>query len=251
MNLSGMEALVITYGMVLARVGGVAVALPIFSFEVAPVVFRVMFSMMLSAALFAMMPATPLPESIAPALAMEFLTGAFLGMIVRLAVAAVEVAGELAGVQMGFGFQKTVNPLSMEQNGPITNVLYAMAGVLFFTTESHHQVIRGLALSMNTMPIGHTIFRGDVQSLALDNGANMLESGFLLSLPLIMVSVITQLCFGLLTRVAPQLNVFALGFAFMIGVGFWALILFAPQVGWSVQQLLDRSLEDFIATVAG
>jgi len=251
MNLSGMESLAISYALVLARVGGVAVALPIFSFEVAPVVFRSMFTLLLSGALFASMPPVVIPEDIVVAMFMDFLNGVFLGLLVRMALAAVEVGGEIAGVQMGFGFQKSVNPLSREQSGPITNLLFTMAGVLFFTSESHHQVIRGLALSLKTMPLGGGVFRGDIEGLVMNNGTTMMEAGLFISLPLIIVSVITQLCFGLLTRVAPQLNVWALGFAFMIGVGFWALLLFAPQIGWSIHNFFDRSLEDFVATVAG
>ncbi len=218
MNISGMESLVLSYGLVLARVSGVAVALPIFSFEIAPVIFRAMFTLLISAALFVSMPAVPLPDDIVPALFMDFLNGVFLGLLVRLALAAVEVGGEIAGVQMGFGFQKTVNPLSREQSGPVTNLLFTMAGVLFFTSHSHHQVIRGMALSLKTMPLGGGVFKGDIEGLVLNNGASMMEAGFLISLPLIVVSVITQLCFGLLTRVAPQLNVWALGFAFMIAI---------------------------------
>ncbi len=251
MNISGMESLVLSYGLVLARVSGVAVALPIFSFEIAPVIFRAMFTLLISAALFVSMPAVPLPDDIVPALFMDFLNGVFLGLLVRLALAAVEVGGEIAGVQMGFGFQKTVNPLSREQSGPVTNLLFTMAGVLFFTSHSHHQVIRGMALSLKTMPLGGGVFKGDIEGLVLNNGASMMEAGFLISLPLIVVSVITQLCFGLLTRVAPQLNVWALGFAFMIGIGIWALLLFSPNVGWSIHTFFDRSLEDFVSTVAG
>ena len=251
MNISGMESLVLSYGLVLARVSGVAVALPIFSFEIAPVIFRAMFTLLISAALFVSMPAVPLPDDIVPALFMDFLNGVFLGLLVRLALAAVEVGGEIAGVQMGFGFQKTVNPLSREQSGPVTNLLFTMAGVLFFTSHSHHQVIRGMALSLKTMPLGGWVFKGDIEGLVLNNGASMMEAGFLISLPLIVVSVITQLCFGLLTRVAPQLNVWALGFAFMIGIGIWALLLFSPNVGWSIHNFFDQSLEDFVSTVAG
>jgi flagellar biosynthetic protein FliR len=251
MNLSGMESLAISYGLVVARVSGLAVALPLFSFEVAPIVFRTMFVLLLSGALFVSMPPVVLPTDLLPAIFMDFLNGVFMGLLVRVALGAVEVAGEIAGVQMGFGFQKTVNPLSREQSGPVTNILFTMAGVLFFTSESHHQVVRGLALSMRTMPLGGSVFRGDIEGLVMHNGASMMEAGFLISLPLIVVSVITQLCFGLLTRVAPQLNVFALGFAFMIGIGFWSLLLFAPNVGWSIHTYFDRSLQDLVSTVAG
>lgn len=251
MNLSGMETLAISFGLVLARVGGVAVALPLFSFEVAPVVFRTMFILLLSTALFVSMPPVAIPTDLLPAIFMDFLNGIFMGLLVRVALGAVEVAGEIAGVQMGFGFQKTVNPLSREQSGPVTNIMFTMAGVLFFTSESHHQVVRGLALSLRTMPLGDAVFRGDIEGLVMHNGSSMLEAGFLISLPLIVVSVITQLCFGLLTRVAPQLNVFALGFAFMIGIGFWSLLMFAPNVGWSIHNFFDRSLEDLVSTVAG
>ena len=145
--------------------------MPIFSFEVAPVIFRAMFSFLLSAALFVSMPAVALPEAVVPAVFMNFLNGVFLGLLVRLALAAVEVGGEIAGVQMGFGFQKTMNPLSREQSGPVTNLLFTMAGVLFFTSQSHHQVIRGLALSLKTMPLGDATFKGDIEGLVLNNGA--------------------------------------------------------------------------------
>ena len=109
---------------------------------------------------------------------MNFLNGVFLGLLVRLALAAVEVGGEIAGVQMGFGFQKPMNPLSREQSGPVTNLLLRWLGFLFFTSQSHHQVIRGLALSLKTMPLGDATLKEILKGLLLNNGAQMMEAGF-------------------------------------------------------------------------
>ena len=112
-----------------------------------------------------------MPESLFLAVAGEFVTGLFLGMLVRVAMAAIEVAGEAAGVQMGFGFQKSMNPLTKEQNGPITNLLFAMAGVLVFVSGVHLEVIRGLALSFHAVPIGAAGMVGNVETLVFLDGS--------------------------------------------------------------------------------
>jgi flagellar biosynthetic protein FliR len=223
---------------------------PIFGFEVAPIPMRVLFAVSLSIAMTASLGSIPMPESLAMAAMGEFVTGAFLGLLVRTAMAAIEIAGEAAGVQMGFGFQKSMNPLSKEQNGPVTNLLFAIAGVLVFVSGAHLETIKGLALSFQALPPGVLGFTGDVELLVFDVASDMLASGFRMCLPLMIVALLTQLSFGFLTRVAPQLNVWALGFAFMIGVGFIALLLFSPFLVREITATIDRGIETFLFTAA-
>ena len=250
LTVTGLEALAVSFSLTLIRVSGVMAGFPVFGFEVAPAQMRILFAILLSFVFTSAMGPVPMPDSLFLAAAGEFFTGLFLGMLVRVAMAAIEVAGEAAGVQMGFGFQKSMNPLSKEQNGPITNMLFAIAGVLVFVSGVHLEVIRGLALSFQAVPIGAAGFVGNVETLVFDSATEMMAAGFRISLPLMIVAMLTQLSFGFLTRVAPQLNVWALGFAFMIAMGFVALLLFAPYLVREIEAVMDRGMNNFMYTVS-
>ena len=250
LTVTGLEALVLSFALVCTRISGVMAGFPVFGFEVAPIQMRVALAIGLSVVMTSALGPIPVPESLALAIAGEFITGVFLGLLVRTAMAAIEVAGEAAGVQMGFGFQKSMNPLTKEQNGPVTNLLFAIAGVLVLVSGLHLEIVRGLALSFQALPPGAAGFTGNVETLVFDSATEMMAAGFRISLPLMIVALLTQLSFGFLTRVAPQLNVWALGFAFMIAMGFVALLLFSPYLVREIEAVLGRGMENFLFTAA-
>ena len=214
--------------LAVSRLGGLMLGFPIFGFETAPKKARLALALCLG---ISMMPAVAnyyQGYPTAPILLNELLIGFVLGVILRCMIAVAEIVGEFAGIQLGFGFQKTMNPLSREQNGPVTGLLFSAVAVLVFATELHHDIIRSLAGSYESIPLGGTNYQGDLIFIAKDLGSDMFMSGLRLALPLIVVGLITQVCFGVFTKFAPQMNVFSMGFAFMIIIGLWGLNLTIP-----------------------
>ena len=123
--------------------------------------------------------------------------------------------------------------------------------MVFFATETHHIVLRALGASFYTFPPGSLLFRPDFMRLIVEGGQRMLETGIRIAAPLVIVALLSQLTFGLLTKIAPQLNIWAVGFSFTIAFGFVGLIVFAPSFLGEVLAIINEASENVveIATV--
>lgn len=230
--------------LVLTRLAGLLALLPMMGFEPSPSRARAVLAIFLALGMTASLPGYVPPESIAVALMFEALLGASMGITARILMATVEVAGELISIQMGFGFNKTVDPMTKSESGPITRILSIIATVLFFATGAYQSILRTLALSFRTIPPGSSEFRPDFEALVIDTGSTMMIAGARIALPLVLVAFMVQISFGLMTKVAPQMNIWGLGFTFTIAFGFIAVIVFTPTFVGQAAALLDKIVDD-------
>ncbi|MER2135668.1 MAG: flagellar biosynthetic protein FliR [Arthrobacter sp.] len=182
------------------------------------------------------------------ALVLEVLTGAALGFLVYLVFAAVQTAGALIDLQSGFTMAQAFDPGQNVVGAQYTKLFNMTAIALMFTSDAYQLIIAGLARSFTALPVG--------SGLTLD--AELLVTGvsqmFLAALqiagPLVVVLFLADVGLGLLTRVAPQLNAFALGFPLKILITLTMgtfLYLGLPGV---VSSLTDRAL-DLMGGAAG
>ncbi|MBI4819595.1 MAG: flagellar biosynthetic protein FliR [Deltaproteobacteria bacterium] len=238
------------FGLVLGRLMGLFLLLPTLSLESAPV--RARLAVLLGLA-FGLSSAVSVPDpeaSFLVAFLAEVLVGAALGLMVRVVWAAVEGAGELIGLSMGFGFDRTVDPLGGESASTVSRIFEISAWAFVLVSGADREVLRGLAASYSAVPAG-ALTDPSMWSTALTSGANSLfASSLLISAPLVFTSLAVQLALGLLSRVAPELNVFSLGFTISVAVGIVALLLHAPalfvdlgQLVWSGSQAIGSALE--------
>ncbi len=188
------------------------------------------------------LPHYEVPTSLTAALFFELLLGVALGLTVRMMMASIDFAGELASTQMGFGFNKTVDPLTKTSAGPITRIFTTVAGVLLFVSGGYHEILKGLALSLRTFPPGSMTFTLDYYQLVVVGGHTLISAGMRIALPLLIVAMLTQMTFGIMTKVAPQLNIWFLGFSFTIAVGFFAIIIFAPGLFVEINAQIERAV---------
>ncbi|MED5465591.1 MAG: flagellar biosynthetic protein FliR [Myxococcota bacterium] len=242
MILDGLLGLIEPFMLVSTRLGALITTLPIMGFEPAPKKFRAVLTIVLALGMTASLPGYVPPTSLTLGLLQEALFGATIGLTVRVILATVEMAGELISLQMGFGFNKTVDPLTKSESGPITRILSIITGVLFFATGTYQAVLRALGDSFGAFPPGASTFKPDFKALVLDAGSTMIISGARIALPLVILALIGQMCFGLMTKVAPEMNVWGLGFTFIIGFGFVGIIIFMPTFISESRDLLERSL---------
>jgi flagellar biosynthetic protein FliR len=185
--------------------------------------------------------------ALALAMAGELALGGLAGMVVRVALAAAEIAGEIAGMQMGFGFARTVNPLTAQQTGALTRLVSVAAGILFFAIGAHRQVIQAVADSLRAVPAGAAVNDQAWSELLVDSVSGMFVAGLRIALPLVVTVMASHLTFGLLSRVAPQLNLWSVGFLVSISVGLVGLTVFAPALVAEIRATLSHG----IATALG
>ncbi|MBF4433579.1 flagellar biosynthetic protein FliR [Vibrio sp. V09_P4A23P171] len=176
---------------------------------------------------FAVMPAIPVVSETVELLSFKgFLTtfeqiiiGVAMGMITQFIIQTFVMLGQILGMQASLGFASMVDPVN-GQNTPLLGQLFMFLATLFFlATDGHLKMIQLVVFSFKTLPIGDgALTTVDFRELALWLGI-MFKVALSMSLSGIIALLTVNLSFGVMTRAAPQLNIFSLGFAFALLVG--------------------------------
>jgi len=236
------------------RVGGFVLAAPIASETVIPGLVKIVMSVSLA---FLMAPLVQIPAALSIfsaagllAAVQELLIGVSIGMVVQLTFEALTFAGQTISLTMGLGFATLVDP----QRGANTTVLgqmFMIFGILTYLAINGHLVLLGaLAESFQTLPIGAHIDRNFLLSVALW-GARVFQSGLLIALPAVIALVVVNLALGVVTRAAPQLNLFGIGFTITLMCGFFVLIVGLGGIMDGISSLIDSALEAVADLVRG
>ena len=223
--------------------------LPVLSFEIAPRLARIALAALLALALSLGVPTVQAIHILPVAMFLELIFGLCMGFIVRLSLAAAEMAGEIIAMQMGFAMAKMVNPMSKEPVSPITSLIVFITGVVLFITNGHHQILRVLAGSFVIAPPGGLVLEGTWFLVFLELGGELFWASLRIAAPMMIIIFATYLSFALLTRVAQQLNVWAMGFLVTIGVGLGGFLIFMPSLVHEIANLVGRStdtLQNFV-----
>jgi flagellar biosynthetic protein FliR len=228
------------------RVLGLILAEPILGNSNVPSRVKVGLALLISILLAPVLPAMPRvdPASAAGLLvaAQQLLIGLAMGFTLRIALTAVETAGQLAGLQMGLGFAVFFDPQSSAQTAVVGQFLGLFAILIFLAIDGHLMVLTALVQSFSTLPIGMQPLQGGGFRLLIEWGGEIFRTGLVIALPIIAALLIANVAVGIMTRAAPQLNIFAVGFPVTLAVGFFALWLSIPFVAPSVQKLFEQAL---------
>lgn len=183
-------------------------------------------------------------------LAYQLIIGLAIGFALRLVFTAVEMAGDLIGLQMGLGFAMFYDPSNVQHTPILGQFLGLLATLVFLAINGHLLIISALVDSFHTLPITLDPLQGGFFQTLARHGAIIFLAGLQLALPLIVTLLVVNLALGVLTRAAPQLNIFAVGFPVTLSIGFGALILTLPYFAPLFQKLLDQAFR-FVAGLGG
>ena len=225
-------------------------ALPVLSQRSVPTRLRIALAAFIA---LAAQPALPPPPIIAldslpqllPLVAQQMVIGLALGFSVRLVFAAVEFAGELIGLQMGLNFAGFFDPISAGTATPSSRFFGTTVAWLFIVINGHLIVIAALAQSFEAFPIGPEPFAFLRQVQPHRWGAEIFSTGLWIALPLITMLLFVNLVLGAVSRVAPQINIFAIGFPVTLMVGLLGLVLTLPALQQPFTMALERVLSSF------
>ena len=168
----------------------------------------------------------------------QIIIGVAMGFTMRLIFTAVEMAGEFAGLQMGLGFASFYDPVNASFTPVIAQWLGIIATLAFLALNGHLYLISALAESFQTLPIGSMMPTSSFLGVA-EWGGSIFAYALQITLPILAALLITNLALGILTRAAPQLNLFAVGFPITLAIGFFVLALSMPYFS----PLLDRLVQ--------
>ena len=173
--------------------------------------------------------------------AQQVLIGISLGLVMRIAFAAVQTAGEFIGLQMGLSFASFFDPATGANTTVLSRLMNVMAILLFLALNGHLIMLGALLRTFDVLPIAVDGFHVDGLAVLFDWSAQVLISGMLLALPLIIVLLTINLALGILNRTAQQLSVFAVGFPISLTVGLILLMVVLPQTSPFLTQLFDNA----------
>ena len=173
-------------------------------------------------------PHLPLPMVIL-AIISQALIGIIFGFLVLIIFTGVEVAGQLISVQVGFGMISLLNPLiSNQQVSLISNLQNYLALIIFIETSVFFFVIEGIYDSFQTIPLTFINFSPYIFRYLVSKAGDIFLIGVNLSIPIILVAILLNIIIALMGRLAPQFNIFAVGFPLIIVVGLLMLYVSVP-----------------------
>jgi flagellar biosynthetic protein FliR len=230
----------------LARILAFIAAAPLWSTAGIPRRTRLILGIAITVAIAPSLPNMP---SVQPAsltglwiMLQQMLIGIGMGFAARIVFAAFDLAGEFIGAQMGLGFATFYDPLSSSQTPVIAEFYGLIALLLFLSMNGHLLYFATLAQSFSAMPVGTTPLSSASWLNLAELGSKIFSAGLLLALPVVVALMITNVALAVLTRAAPQLNIFALGFPLTLLGGFVAIAISMNYLATPLQAIFEFAM---------
>jgi len=219
---------------------------PLFSHASVPVMVRVGLAFAITLVVAATLPAAPFVSPFSAAgmilVFQQVIVGVAIGLAMQLVFAAVTLAGDLIGLQMGLSFASFVDPQNAEQAPIIGGFLSLVLMLVFLAINGHLALVAAMVDSFTFMPIGPAGWKALDAMRLVAAGSDLFATGVAISLPVVGALLLVNLTLGVLTRTAPQLNLFAVGFPVTLAVGLVMLLLAMPFALPALQRALERGL---------
>lgn len=237
------------------RLSAFLLAAPLFGARSVPVRVRITVAVVMTALLVPALPAPPTLDMLSP---LGLLTavqqvgiGLLGGFLLQLFLAALTFAGELISLGMGLGFASLVDP----QNGlsiPILSQFYLMLALLLMLAfDGHLLLLELLARSFTALPVAPVGLQfSDFRAVA-GFVTDMFALGLLVALPAVTVLLVVNLAFAVVSRAAPQLNLFAIGFPVSLLVGLLIVLLTLPALPGQWDDIFGQASGRLAALLAG
>lgn len=231
----------------LTRILGLISTAPLFGNMSVPARVKIGLGIMLAMIIAPTVPALPAldPTSLPGLLILvqQLIIGISMGFAMRIVLAGTEMAGEIASMTMGLGFATFYDPQSRGHSSAISQLLALLTLMIYLSTDLHLVLLSTLAQSFSSMPISAAPISGEGLRQVVNWGGRIFSAGIQLSLPIVAALLITNMALGILTRAAPQLNIFGIGFPITIGVGFAMIALALPYLATPLVHVLQEGID--------
>lgn len=226
------------------RISAMFVSAPLFSSRMMPLKVRLLLSLLLSLTIGPMISSVPVLEPLSPEglliSAHQVLIGLGMGFILQLIFSAFALAGEVVAMSMGLGFASMIDPQNGVQIPVLSSYYVVLVTLLFLVFDGHLLLIVMIMDSFQTLPIGvHGIGIEGVWQIAAWAGT-MFSGAVLVALPALISLLMVNLAFAMMTRTAPQLNIFAVGFPMTLMLGFIFILFSIPGLEPQLSRLLTE-----------
>ena len=157
----------------------------------------------------------------------ELFIGWLIGLIAYLTLSAINMAGKIMDMQVGFAVVQMMDPTTQQQTGLIGTFLYNLTIIYFVVTNGHHVILSALVESFRVIPLDSMVWNTSLPELMTDFTAGIFLNGMKIAMPVTFAILLTNVGMGILARTMPQMNIFVVGIPMhlMIGMGTVAMIL--------------------------
>jgi flagellar biosynthetic protein FliR len=171
--------------------------------------------------------------------------GLAIGFVVRLVFSAVELAGEVVGFQMGLNFAAFFDPTLNAQSSAVARFFGQMTALLFVVMNGHLMVMAAVIQSFRSFPVDQNFLEALSRMKLYQLGSDLFASALWIALPMVGMLMFANLALGIISRVAPQMNIFAIGFPITLVVGLIGIAVTLPMLDQPFIALMGRAIEVF------
>lgn len=241
-----LQTLVASFLWPLTRILGLISVAPLFGNVSVPARVKIGLGTMLAIIIAPSVPVVPAmdPMSLPGFLILfqQLVIGAAMGFAMRIVFAAIEMAGEISSMTMGLGFAVFFDPQTRGRSSAISQFLALLMMMVYLASNLHLVLLSTLAQSFTSLPImAAGLNDAGFQQIA-SWGGRVFSAGIQLALPIVAALLITNIALGILTRAAPTLNLFGIGFPITISVGFVMIALSLPYLATPMVKLLQEGI---------
>ncbi|QRN03271.1 flagellar biosynthetic protein FliR [Legionella sp. MW5194] len=228
------------------RISGLFLTMPVISSVLIPVRVRVVIAMAFSFLLSSFVPSSLTLEHFNGYyliyLAFELLLGLMMGFVLQMVFQVFVIGGQIIAMQAGLGFATMIDPASKASVPLISQFYLLMVSLMFLALNGHLAVFELFFNSFTMLPVGSVpVELSDIGRVLIFSGWMMKES-VLVALPAILALLVISLAFGVMTRVAPQLNIFSIGFPITLFMGIVILRVSLPGVAAQIADSLEQGM---------
>lgn len=232
------------------RVLAVFTSAPIFSSRAFPVRARIGLALLIAIAAQPSLSGQPVISITGPeafgAVAQQLGIGLAIGFTVRLVFSAVELAGEVVGFQMGLNFAAFFNPSLNTQSSAVATFFGQMSTFLFIVMNGHLMVLMAIIKSFDAFPVDQNFLEATRQLKLYSLGSDLFASALWIALPMLGMMMFVNLGLGIVSRVAPQMNIYAIGFPITLTVGLIGITVTLPMLDQPLMALMERAIDLFL-----
>ncbi len=231
------------------RTLAVFTAAPVFSSRAFPLRARIGLAFFVAMATQASMPTMPVigfnDSQALGAVVQQVVIGLAIGFAVRLVFSAVELAGEVVGFQMGLNFAAFFDPSLNSQSSAVARFFGQMTSLLFVVMNGHLMVLMAVNRSFVAFPVEQNFLDALQKMKFYRFGSELFASALWIALPMVGMLMFVNLALGIVSRVAPQMNIFAVGFPITLVVGLVGIAVTLPMLDQPFMALMGHVIDVF------
>jgi flagellar biosynthetic protein FliR len=237
--------------LVFLRVGAILMSIPIFDSRGVPFFFKIALAFTTGIVLFPLLKLDVIPVAsdlftFGISVAAEIFLGLAIGFSVKLIFAGIQLAGQLAGYQMGLAIANVMDPATSEQVPLLAQFNNLIGLLVFLSINAHYWFIKALTESFHLVPPLAVNFGSSVMEQLIQLSGNMFVIAVQVGAPVIAAMLLTSVAFGLVARTVPQMNVFIVAMPLKIGVGLFFIGLGLPYFSAFLKNIFSDLGQDVI-----